>query len=256
MEWVALVDEDGAVVPILKAAPPADTGQPAVPVRVISSLAGGGGGGVVQQGARDATVQTWFVGFNGAAQPVADGGASLTVDPNIGSVFPVSDGGASLTVDAAVGSPAFVRLSDGTAALIGQKLMAASLPVVLASDHSLIKAREDTAAMTWVSAVTTASAAAAVIADTGALAAGDYDFDVRIAGGGVVAAGKVLLLEHRNAANGATLQTLAMVGATEPLALTLRRYTLALNERLRVIVGAVAFAAAERAQAAIGRRLS
>jgi len=52
------------------------------------------------------------------------------------SVIPVSDNAGSLTVDAPVGTPAFVRLSDGAAAQVGQKTMAASLPVVVASDQS------------------------------------------------------------------------------------------------------------------------
>lgn len=50
----------------------------------------------------------------------------------------VQDGGNSLTVDAPVGTPVFTRLSDGAAALVGQKAMAASLPVVIASDQSAV----------------------------------------------------------------------------------------------------------------------
>jgi hypothetical protein len=172
------------------------------------------------------------------------------------ATLPVSDGGGSLTVDAPVGTPVFVRLSNGSVALIGQQVQDGSLPVVIASDQSVVKAREDRVAMSWVSAVTTASAIGAVIADTGALAAADYDFDIKIAGGGAVLAGKVLIVEHRNAANAATLQSLAMVGGDATAEVLLRRYTLALNERIRVIVGAVAFAAAERSLAAIGRRVS
>lgn len=45
---------------------------------------------------------------------------------------------ATFTVNAPVGTPAFVRLSDGAAALIGQATMAASLPVVIASNQSTI----------------------------------------------------------------------------------------------------------------------
>lgn len=51
---------------------------------------------------------------------------------------PVSDGSGSLTVDAPVGTPVFARLSDGSAALVAQKTMANSLPVVVASDQSAI----------------------------------------------------------------------------------------------------------------------
>lgn len=50
----------------------------------------------------------------------------------------INDSGNSITVDAPVGTPVFTRLSDGSAALIGQKAMAASIPVVLASDQSAI----------------------------------------------------------------------------------------------------------------------
>jgi len=52
--------------------------------------------------------------------------------------FPVSDNAGSLTVDAPVGTPLFARLSDGAAALAGQKTMANSLPVVIASDQSAL----------------------------------------------------------------------------------------------------------------------
>jgi len=51
---------------------------------------------------------------------------------------PVTDNSGSLTVDAPVGTPVFVRLSDGAAALIGQKAMSASVPVVIASDQGAI----------------------------------------------------------------------------------------------------------------------
>jgi hypothetical protein len=70
----------------------------------------------------------------GVAQPV-----SGTVTANAGTgPFPVSDNAGSLTVDAPVGTPVFSRLCDGAVALIGQKAMAASLPVVVASDQSAV----------------------------------------------------------------------------------------------------------------------
>lgn len=50
--------------------------------------------------------------------------------------LPITDNAGSLTVDAPVGTPVFTRLSDGTAALVGQKTMANSLPVTMASDQS------------------------------------------------------------------------------------------------------------------------
>jgi hypothetical protein len=107
-----------------------------------------------------------------AVVPIGDGGGSITVDSPVGtptwvrlsdgaaafvgqkamaasipvvvasdqSVIPVSDNAGSITVDAPVGTPVFARLSDGAAVLIGQKAMAASLPVVIASDQSALPA--------------------------------------------------------------------------------------------------------------------
>lgn len=71
-------------------------------------------------------------------QPVSDGGSTLSVD----------DGGGALTVDAPVGTPVFVKLSDGAASLVGQKAMAASLPVVLASDQASVPVAATLAAET------------------------------------------------------------------------------------------------------------
>jgi hypothetical protein len=51
-------------------------------------------------------------------------------------VQPITDNSGSITVDAPVGTPVYTRLSDGTAALAGQKTMANSVPVTLASDQS------------------------------------------------------------------------------------------------------------------------
>ncbi len=65
----------------------------------------------------------------------ADTLAAVTVITN---VVHVDDNTGSLTVDAPVGTPVFTRLSDGAAALIGQKAMTASLPVVLSSDQASI----------------------------------------------------------------------------------------------------------------------
>lgn len=74
-----------------------------------------------------------------AAIDVGDRAARLlghvTVD---NASIPVTDNAGSLTVDAPVGTPLFARLSDGAAALIGQKVMASSLPVVIASDQSAV----------------------------------------------------------------------------------------------------------------------
>lgn len=98
--------------------------------------------------------------------------------------------------------------------------------------------------------VATAPAAAAVIADTGALAAGSYE--IRCQGGhsGVLAAGKHLMFEHRNAANAATLHNhLVPAGMTGDWELP--RVTLALNERIRAVIGEAAGEAASVAAADI-----
>lgn len=120
------------------------------------------------------------VDASGVAVPVTDNAGSLTVDAPVGTpvfarlsdgaavligqkvaasslpvvvasdqtVIPVSDNAGSLTVDAPVGTPAFARLSDGAAALIGQKAMASSLPVAIASDQSALPAVSELRAAT------------------------------------------------------------------------------------------------------------
>lgn len=119
-----------------------------------------------------------------------------------------------------------------------------------------IKAREDAAIMTWVSAKTAAPAANAVQADTGALAAGNHDFDIQVFVSDTVAVGKGLIVEHRNAANGATLQNLGGVPAGGADQIRLRNYAIAANERIRVIAGTAAGAASSMYVSAIGRRLA
>lgn len=63
----------------------------------------------------------------------------LLVDVSrVAGIVHIDDNAGSLTVDAPVGTPVFVSLSDGAAALKGQKTMANSVPVVLASDQSAL----------------------------------------------------------------------------------------------------------------------
>jgi hypothetical protein len=121
---------------------------------------------------------------------------------------------------------------------------------------SAVKAREDLAAMTWVSVKSAAPGANAVQADTGALAAGDYDFDIQLAASDTVVVGKGLVIEHRNAANAATLQNLGGIAPSGGTQIRLRRYTIATNERIRVIAGTAAGAASSMYVSSIGRRLS
>lgn len=54
---------------------------------------------------------------SGGSTEVGTAAAPLRVDPTGGTAQPVTDNGSSITVDAPVGSPAFVRLSDGSAAI-------------------------------------------------------------------------------------------------------------------------------------------
>jgi hypothetical protein len=112
----------------------------------------------------------------------------------------VQDGGNSLTVDAPVGTPVFTRLSDGAAALIGQKAMVSSLPVVLASDQASIQVAATLAAETVkvigtvnIAAAQTLATVTAVTAITNALPAGTNSI-------GAVTGGKT----NNNAAPGAT----------------------------------------------------
>lgn len=111
-------------------------------------------------------------------------------------------------------------------------------------------------AMTWVSLKSAAPSASAVQADTGALVAGDYDFDINLCAADTIAVGKGLVIEHRNAANGATLFNLGGIPAGEALTVALRRYTIATNERIRVIAGTAAGAASSMYVSAIGRRVA
>jgi len=83
-------------------------------------------------------------------------------------------------------------------------------------------------------------AANTVIADTGALPAGTYDIWGFVEGWFSVALDGAIRIEHRNAANNATLATLlssSRGGTTQQGQSFLghSRYTIALNERLRVI---------------------
>lgn len=142
---------------------------------------------------------------------------------------------------------------SGTVAVTGT-FWQATQPVSIAAT---VKAREDSAAMTWTSLKSAAPAANAVQADTGALTAGDYDFDIFLVCSDTVAVGKGLVIEHRNAANGATLNVLGGVSPNNgAISVLLRRFTIATNERIRVIAGTAAGAASSMYISSIGRRLS
>ena len=110
--------------------------------------------------------------------------------------------------------------------------------------------REQTPAAVVNNGGLTAAAAAAdtVVADTGALPAGTYE--VELTGGilGVQTAGVGLVVEHRNAANGANI---AVLGGGTQFERRIKRVTIALNERIRIKVDAVALPATTKATAAI-----
>lgn len=116
---------------------PGDRANRAIRVNLV---AGGAGGGVVQQGARDATFQPWAIriAINDVPTYVdpRDRNWTLTETVAISAVsLPLPTGAATETTLAA-------RLAESTfTARIntqGQKAMAASTPVVIASDQSAV----------------------------------------------------------------------------------------------------------------------
>jgi hypothetical protein len=133
---------------------------------------------------------------------VSDGGGTLTVDGTVaatqsgawtvtgsGGTFPVTDSGGSLTVDAPVGTPAFVRLSDGSAAIT-------TLPVSLASvpSHAVTNAGTFAVQVTSLPASTNTvevvgdAAENAAVAGNPVLTGGRYDSSPRTLGNGDVGA--------------------------------------------------------------------
>jgi hypothetical protein len=104
---------------------------------------------------------------------------------------------------------------------------------------------------TAASALSIAPAANAVLADTGALAAGTYLVEINLAASAVAAAGKHIQVEHRNAANAATVNYLGGCSGGQMFSTIVERVVVAAGERVRAVVGAVAFAASEGAIASI-----
>lgn len=96
---------------------------------------------------------------------------------------------------------------------------------------------------THVGATAAAPAISAVIADTGPLAAGEYYVEFNLFAMDTVAVGKGLVVEHRNAANGATLKILGGAVAGQNGSDEVARLTVAANERIRAIAGTAAGAA-------------
>lgn len=107
-----------------------------------------------------ATVATNVITLVGASTSGHANGDKLEVfydtvigDPDYQVATPVSDNAGSLTVDAPVGTPAWVRLSDGSAAYVGQKAMASSLPVAIASDQSAVPVSDGSGSLTVDSSI-------------------------------------------------------------------------------------------------------
>lgn len=123
--------------------------------------------------------------------------------------------------------------------------------VVMADDVSVQAGGTPRNNPTVAAGEATAPTAAQVIADSGPMAAGTYLVETRLGFDGVPGAGKALKVEHRNAANAATLFVLARIPGQTNAEYKTERIVLADQERIRVIVGAVAAAANEVAQAQI-----
>jgi hypothetical protein len=157
---VLINDPDGKGVEVLSSAPAGDTGQRglATPVPISGTVTATGP-------LTDTQLRASAVAVSGPLTDAQLRASAFAVDVNdraarlvgvvsgAANVFHVDDNAGSLTVDAPVGTPVFARLSDGAAVLIGQKAMASSLPVVLASDQSVLPAvAEQRASTLWVTA--------------------------------------------------------------------------------------------------------
>ena len=93
-----------------------------------------------------------------------------------------------------------------------------------------------------VSSRNVAPAANTVLADTGALAAGNYDIEVDAGASDTVALGKHIEIQHRNAANGANLHTF-VIPTPNSNSFVWKKVAVALNERIRGQSGVIAGAA-------------
>jgi hypothetical protein len=92
-------------------------------------------------------------------------------------------------------------------------------------------------------ALSAAPAGGATVLDTGNIAAGVYDIEYNLAALDAAAAGKGLLLYHRNAADDADVKLLAACSAGSSVDGVVRRVTLAEGEELRVVSGGQAASA-------------
>lgn len=176
--------------------------------------------------------------------------AAGTAVTEAGNTLAVKDPSVGVTTGAAVTTDAVGTVQQYLRGLI--KILA----TIWDSTNNWLKVALQTTAMTvHATGSTAAPAANTVIADTGTLAAGKYDFISSAGGDAAAAAGKLLLIERRNAANTATLHRhlIPMPGFAQPI---WRGITIATDERVRVITGATAFEASTTATGDIQARIS
>jgi hypothetical protein len=92
------------------------------------------------------------VDWAGTAPPIGAGleatALRVTIATNSTGVLSVDDNGSSLTVDAPVGTPAFVRLSDGSAAITTLPVSLASVPSHAVTNAGTFATQVDGAALT------------------------------------------------------------------------------------------------------------
>lgn len=106
-----------------------------------------------------------------------------------------------------------------------------------------------------VGAELVAPAGAAVIADTGQLPKGTYEVDIALAAADAPAAGKGILVQHRDAANAATNAIIGSCAAGSSNQVNLKGIVVAQNERIRAVVMAQAGAALSEFVATIAVRM-
>lgn len=133
----------------------------------------------------------------------------------------------------------FITNTSGTAGSMGY------IRFVTASAGS------DPAPTANVGAQVTAPTAAQVIADTGALSAGDYRIEIEGGAADTLAAGKGIRIEHRNAANTGNTRQSVVIPAGASATLKWQRVTVAEGERIRATAGGVAGAASSEYGATI-----
>lgn len=210
----------------------------------IVGAAQSGAWGVAQVGAWTCDVPDRPARMLGAVSFVA--GSSVDVTDRVARALGVVTLGAAADVSDRAGRLLGVAdVSDRGARALG---VVANLPAALAGSGGVKVDNVPAAPTATNSSIATAPAAAALIADTGALAAGAYRIKVQIGYADTLVAGKCAIFEYRNAANGATLQqTICPAGAV--VEFVIERITVLVNERFRVINGAVVGAAGSRLSA-------